>query len=135
MEVLDNGQLNDRGMLVKVTRCSLVFFEQCSGALLAETRKDWLEEGREVVHYHWTFRDDDRRQNVCSLVCMSKTPQLFVDVTAPDDELVEAVIWVIQHNPHIVFTDQKPYIGFTNEDFMYGRATARLNFTSTCTQK
>ena len=139
MDIFKNGQATPKAEVWEQRiKCTLEFLEDgLMSHALDDTRGQWIKKGREVKLHYWTFLDDDKRQNLATLVCLSEAQRWINDklpaknclhVAAPDDEIAEAVAWVIANNPHLHFLDEKPVMGYSNDDFIHNRITARLNF-------
>src|SRR5882724_7541472 len=130
MKISQDGQLVEKSEVWEQRiKCSLEFLIDCPH-ILEDMRKQWEKEGREIKLHYWTFIGDDKRCNLVSLICRSEIQRAYYHrnafhVTAPDDEIVEAVAWVIANNQHLQFLDDKPFMGYTNDDFVHNRMTAR----------
>lgn len=81
------------------------------------------EAGKPPRLYYYTFKGDGFEVNKLNFVVTTSCKNFFY-VSAPKDEIDNAITLVIDLNAHLNLTIDT--IGDTSEDFMHNRKTARL---------
>lgn len=93
-----------------------------------EAKVEFARLGYEFGLHFFTFRHDDYISNRFSMCLFShEANRKSLTVTALEDDIAEAIAWVITNNPHLQFEDNHP-AGYSGDDFVYGRITAQMNF-------
>ncbi len=96
---------------------------------LQKSKDQFKNEGHEAFTHYFTFRFDDYKRNMVALVFLDKTGNevLSFTVTAPVEDMGAAIVWVKEHNPHLIF-------GIDGEmtksayDLLSNRGTVMLSF-------
>jgi len=96
---------------------------------LQKSKDQFKSEGHEAFTHYFTFRFDDYKRNMVTLVFLDKTGDevMSFTVTAPVGEMEAAIGWVKEHNPHLVFGVDGEMTS-SSYDLLSNRSTVALSF-------